>query len=452
MSFKTAARRKRDQAARILCAFILGLVWAGNAMAEEAAVMEKTSPVDAELKALQARLNRLNIENKIHEEELKDRMHELHSQRQQLEAELGLRKQELVRELALLHETKERLELENGIAKAEQSSALDALRLKSEQDNMELALMRNAHQREQLSQQQQQAEIQLEMLEAQLREKRRQEASAALLDTLGNLQTRLDVISKRRALHDIVDREVDTDDEPFQNSVLTVSDRRVALNGPIISGTADQITRRIHYYNNQSAAPIFLIIDDCPGGSWMQGYRILRALESSQAPVHVVVKSYAASMAAIIATDAEYSYAYPNAVILHHQPWGWSIGNVAETQERVENMKEIGHRLHRKTAERMGLDLNTFYERMYEESVTGDWREFADKAVKLNWIGNIVHLIREQGIVDKPIDELPHSSLFLADDADGPSHRDSEKIVLPRLGPFDFYFLYNADQRYTWAE
>tara|TARA_Y100000588_G_scaffold285246_1_gene302926 strand:+ start:226 stop:738 length:513 start_codon:yes stop_codon:yes gene_type:complete len=158
---------------------------------------------------------------------------------------------------------------------------------------------------------------------------------------------------------------------------------RIALNGPIIGGTADHITRRIHYFNNQSDAPIFLIIDDCPGGSVMQGYRILKAIEASKAPVHVVVKSFAASMATVIATDADYSYAYPNAIILHHQPWGWSVGNVSETKEWAETIQDWARRLHRKTAARMGLDLDEFYERMYKETVTGDWDEFADEAVKL---------------------------------------------------------------------
>ncbi len=470
-----------DLTARILCLLVLSLFCVGPILAEDEASTEKNSAEDAELQALQERLKRLTIENqiaaaektsaedpeslalqerlkqltienKIYEEELKDQLRELHAQRQQLEAEFGLRKQELARELALLQETQQRLEVENAIAKAEQASALDELRLKSEQDNLELTITRNAHQREQLSQQQQQAKIQLEMLEMQLREKRRQEANAALHDTLGRLQARLDVIAKRQALHDIVDREVDTDAEPFQNGVLTVSNRRIALNGPIISGTADHITRRIHYFNNQSDAPIFLIIDSCPGGSAMQGYRILKAIESSQAPVHVVVKSYAASMAAIIATDAEHSYAYPNAIILHHQPWGWSVGNLSETQEWAETFKEWARRLHLKTAKRMGLDLDAFYERMYEETVTGDWEEFADEAVKLKWVGNIVHLIREEGIIEKPIDELPQPFWVQAGSAAAPNAEQYGQIFLPRLDPFDFYFLYNADQRYTWVE
>ena len=43
----------------------------------------------------------------------------------------------------------------------------------------------------------------------------------------------------------------------------------------------------------------------------MAGYRILKAMEASDAPVHVVVKSHAASMAACITTLAE-QYGIPS--------------------------------------------------------------------------------------------------------------------------------------------
>ena len=101
---------------------------------------------------------------------------------------------------------------------------------------------------------------------------------------------------------------------------MVISDRRIPLNGPITNETADYVTTRIHFFNNKDPKlPIFIVIDDSPGGSVMAGYRILKAMEGSDAPVHVVVKSFAASMAAAIATLAKHSYAYPNAVILHHQ-------------------------------------------------------------------------------------------------------------------------------------
>ena len=53
----------------------------------------------------------------------------------------------------------------------------------------------------------------------------------------------------------------------------------------------------------------------------MQGDRIIRAMNASEAPVFVVVTNFAASMAAVILAEADRSLVFRNAIILHHQPW-----------------------------------------------------------------------------------------------------------------------------------
>ena len=133
-------------------------------------------------------------------------------------------------------------------------------------------------------------------------------------------------------------------ENPLQeDNILVISDRRIAFNGPVTSHSADHICDRIHYYNNKDKKlPIFIVINDSPGGSVMAGYRILKAMEGSDAPVYVVVKSFAASMAATIATLAEESYAYPNAIILHHQlssSFFFRSMNLTQQKESYEDAK-----------------------------------------------------------------------------------------------------------------
>ena len=124
--------------------------------------------------------------------------------------------------------------------------------------------------------------------------------------------------------------------EPFKDGVLTISDRKIEMDGPIVTGSADNVCDRIDYFNNQDRTkPIFVVINNSPGGSVMQGYRILKAIETSDAPVHVVVRSFAASMAATIATLAPHSYAYPNAIILHHQMSGGAVGNMTDMEQEL---------------------------------------------------------------------------------------------------------------------
>jgi len=137
------------------------------------------------------------------------------------------------------------------------------------------------------------------------------------------LKVDLELREKKADWKKQANREPDYEAQPFKDGVLTLSDRRIAMNGPIVGGMADYVTERIHYFNNKDESlPIFIVIDDSPGGSVMEGYRIVKAIQSTRRRCTVVVKSFAASMAAVITTLAPHSYAYPNAVILHHQMSG----------------------------------------------------------------------------------------------------------------------------------
>ena len=166
-----------------------------------------------------------------------------------------------------------------------------------------------------------------------------------------------------------------------ENGILVVSDRRIPLNGLITTTTADFITSRIQYWNNKDRElPIFIVIDACPGGSVMAGYRILKAMESSDAPIHVVVKSFAASMAAAITTLAKESYAYPNAVILHHQISSMIMGQLNLTQQREfhEESQRWWERFGTPIASKMGITPDEFIKKMYAQSSSGDWSEFGE--------------------------------------------------------------------------
>lgn len=234
------------------------------------------------------------------------------------------------------------------------------------------------------------------------------------------------------------------------DGILMVSDRRIALNGMISSRTADYITSRIHYWNNKdSKLPIFIVIDDCPGGSVMAGYRILKSMESSEAPIHVVVKSFAASMAACITTLAEESYAYPNAIILHHQissSLAQARLNLTQQREFFEESQRWWERLAAPVAAKMGITTDEFIKQMYVQSTSGDWSEFADRAKELKWVNHIVNGIDETAInrdpdaVDRSRAATPTAAVEEELDADGKPF-----TWLPRLNPKDCYFLYNPD-------
>ena len=233
--------------------------------------------------------------------------------------------------------------------------------------------------------------------------------------------------------------------EPFKDGVLTISDRKIELDGPIVTGTADNVCDRIDYFNNQDRTkPIFVVINNSPGGSVMQGYRILKAIETSDAPVHVVVRSFAASMAATIATLAPHSYAYPNAIILHHQMSGSAVGNMTDMEQEVKTMQEWERRLAEPIAKKMGISLDEFKAKMYSAKKSGDWDEFADKALQLHWIDNIVNEIREEGIRKKPTENRMPSWMYMMKTDD----KGSPYMSLPPLEPYDCYFMINPRNFY----
>lgn len=236
-----------------------------------------------------------------------------------------------------------------------------------------------------------------------------------------------------------------------ENGILVISDRRIPLNGPITEATANFITSRIHYWNNKDREqPIFIVIDTSPGGSVMAGYRILKAMESSDAPVHVVVKSFAASMAAVIATMAKESYAYPNAMILHHQISAVVIGqlNLTEQRELHESNVRWWLRLGTPVAQKMGITPDEFIKKMYSHSSSGDWSEFGEQAKDLKWVNHIVTGIDETSFNKDPDTVAPSKASGLAQIPENIDANGKPFVWLPHLSPMDVYFIYNSDGYY----
>lgn len=239
------------------------------------------------------------------------------------------------------------------------------------------------------------------------------------------------------------------------DNTLIISDRRISFNGAVTSKKADHICDRIHYFNNKDKKmPIFIVIDSSPGGSVMAGYRILKAMEGSDAPIHVVVKSFAASMAASIATLAEESYAYPNAIILHHQissTYFFTTMNLTQQKESLENSKKWWEKLAAPIAKKMGITTDEFIKQMYSKNSDGDWMEFATEAHKIKWVNHIVHSIKETSAVINP--DTIKSEKAKEEALEESIGKDGKPcIYLPRLNPYDAYFLYNPDKYYRIRE
>jgi len=407
------------------------------------------------------------------EEARKAELKALNDERELIQARMSLRAEKFKEELAAIKEEKELLALENSLARERLSQELAELKAENERLSVkmdalnkeislasleskkalseELAALRLEEERLILSNSILSKKMEGELTGLRLEDTRLKLKRSVLDVEVAELQAKLSMKEKGDLVDSIVyrDEELMYLQEPFVDGVLHVSDRRIALNGPIWSGLADYVSERINFFNNESVEyPIFLVIDSSPGGSVMSGYKILKSMHGSTAPVFVVVKSYAASMAASIATLAERSYSYPNAVILHHQiSWGVS-GNLTQQREFLEEAEEWWRRVARPVAEKMDLTLDEFIALMYEKNSDGDWREFGDRAQELKWIDQVVDRIWEMS-VDKNPDRFGRSLIFAEGTLEESLDEDGKPFMaLPRLEPFDFYYLYNPDRYY----
>ena len=430
--------------------------WAADIVpAAKAAAVSVAPTID--LKKTQ---EQLTLENSVADLQLKHDLAALTAEKQRRELEAAIYKQKLEAELASRQAEIERLNKQTdainkalALKDAERKNKLDEelggvreklekLRAQNELAAAELAVKARAVA---LNEQ----ELKLKTTEMQLRR-------VDFDGQIAKANLELELRDKRDQVNNRVLADVKYTRDPFKNGELTISDRRIPLNGVITMSTADRITERINFFNNQNREiTIFIVIDESPGGSVAAGYKILRTMKGSQAPVYVVVKSFAASMAAGITTLAARSFAYPNAIVLHHQLSAGTGGNLTEHRERVKDLEEWWKRLAAPVATKMGIGLDEFTRRMYQHRSTGDWQEFGDEAKKLHWVDEIVSVVHEESYVKNPDGAAASRTaapapLRMQDDAvtqevDPQGHAFAK---LPRLSPVDAYYLYNPDGYY----
>lgn len=239
--------------------------------------------------------------------------------------------------------------------------------------------------------------------------------------------------------------------EPFVDGTLYISDRRVDLNGAITDALAETVCDQLYFYGNQSSEyPIFLVINASPGGSVSAGYQIQKAMRSCGAPVYVVVKSFAASMAAVITTTAERSFCFENTIMLHHQISTGLQGNLTVLREGVAESELWFERFLGPVAEKMGISLDELTKQMYAHNSDGDWRESGARAVELKWVDHLVSRVEETGIIsvsgEKPNDGNALAAQGLAEKTDAQGRR---YVELPALrNPFDFWAIYDKKNYY----
>lgn len=382
-----------------------------------------------------------------------------------LEAENALNRARLEKQLSTiiaqveqLRLEKERLRLDKEIrddkARKEHDKAMLLLNMERERLTVELEVAK-ARFMKQIEQYDAQL-TQLSKLDKKIQLERGK--TQLLQETSHRLQAEMEVLQAKTARDRYIPKEPIYLKDPLikQSNTLVLSDRCIELNGSITPWKANYIVDQIHYFNNKNSDwPIFLIIGYSPGGYETAGWNILQAIEYSKAPVYVVVKTYAASMAALIATLATKSYAYPNAIVLHHHPSSVIFGrcslNLRKTKEMYNDLNKTWERLGGRVAKKMGISLEAFEKKLYSESMHGAWKEYGDKAKKLKWVDYVI-----SGMQDSAVSSLPDSADYTFekfmkqygdfDEAKG-CGQSAQEQAYHALVPHDFDYSYRPDRK-----
>ncbi len=429
---------------------------------------EEQDPLLQAIQKLKLESSKLSLENSIVSAQQKQQLQALEAEKEQIEAELALNLKRLKKTLEKQEAEKDTLTLKNDLqtaqeiaANAEVRSAISRLELqqslREQQQNLELLGLNQEYyklSRENalLSEQQKTETLALSLKTTRLNHELMQlKFSQFKRDDKLDLMTY--IINQRKledSLKSIADIKQDYLLDPVVDDYLIISDRKIDMGGLILRGTADFVTKRIHFFNNQSEEyPIFLIIGESPGGSVMEGMKIIKAMRASHAPVYVVVKAYAASMAAAITTLADKSFALPDAIILHHQVSGVSTGTVSQLEEQLKTAQEWSQRLLTPVAQKMNISLDDFIQKMYQHNSAGDWNVFADKAVQLKWVDQIVKGIRDTSYLNRPDKNEKQPWVYFAQ-AEKQDTQGLRYIELPHLMPFDVYHLFNPNNYYRY--
>lgn len=419
-------------------------LFGGNVCAQEnPGLEEKKATLQAPVKAVpapeqaQEKAKPEKTPIQLLEEELKalgKATEKLSSERAKIEAELALASAERDRELLPKQLEKMRLDAANAQRTTKLTAKLAEIDSERAKLERELALANGRGN--------------AKLRTKQLRVTELESASRELQIELAALNTKFSapqtLLAKKQELSKVALAQPKYLKEPLVDGTLYISDRRIDFNGPVTDDLASWVCDQINFYNNRSTEyPIFIVIDNSPGGSVFAGYQIQKAMQSSRAPVYVVVKGMAASMAAVIATTAERSYCFENTKILHHQiSTGFNRSNLTVLREGMGVAEQVYKMFIGPVAKKLGVSVEEFTKQMYANNSEGDWTLFGTEAVKSRWIDYLVDRVDETSLVSiAPTGSAAPAGMprALAEKTDAEGKRYVELPVL--TNPFDCWWL-----------
>lgn len=168
----------------------------------------------------------------------------------------------------------------------------------------------------------------------------------------------------------------------------------VTLYSEVNKDSVNTLIKDIHKFNNTTDKPIYLLIDS-PGGSVIDGARLIAIMQASKNPVFAINVGVSASMAFMILQHAHKRYALSKSILMAH-PASLGImyqGELDKAVSRFSFLKRYVDNMDKFVAKRAGMTYEAFKTKSNQEL----WAEGAD-AVAEGLVDELVSLELPVGV------------------------------------------------------
>jgi ATP-dependent Clp protease protease subunit len=174
--------------------------------------------------------------------------------------------------------------------------------------------------------------------------------------------------------------------KPF-TTLVAANNETLFLFGTVESPNSSALVSDIHRMNEESSkAPILLVIDS-PGGSVMDGAKVISAIESSRRPVLTVCYGLCASMAAMIHQYGTKRLMVDRSILMFHNASGSVEGEVTKMISHLTFVNDYVNKMDRYVAHRANMNFSDFSKLQASEiwiDAEDSYGLYSDQTISLN--------------------------------------------------------------------
>lgn len=170
-----------------------------------------------------------------------------------------------------------------------------------------------------------------------------------------------------------------------------LQERAIILNDEITNDIVELVIMQIIKINNEDKhlpvkerKPIVIYLNT-PGGLLFVGMALCDVIRQSKTPVHIHALGYACSMGSLILACGHKRIAYENTIVMIHEGGISLDGTIGQVKDIMEFSKKTEER-----AKKIILDNTKITEEKYDSMTRKDWWMYADEALELGIIDEII--------------------------------------------------------------